>query len=91
LLIYLPTSFTGVIKYIGKVEFAEGIWLGLDMRGPKGNHDGSVDGRRYFHCKKNYGVFVRPGAVTVRGISGAKLVKDETNHFRDFERLSTRL
>ena len=64
-----------MIRWLGRVDFADGIWLGLELRGRKGKHDGAVDGRRYFTCKAGHGVFVRPCNVTVRGINGAKLVK----------------
>ena len=69
-------SFSGVIRYIGSVEFAEGIWLGVELRTPKGKNDGSVQGKRYFTCKANHGLIVRPSKVTVRGINGAKLLGD---------------
>ncbi|CAG0888530.1 unnamed protein product [Darwinula stevensoni] len=63
----------GVIRWLGRVDFADGIWLGLELRGRKGKHDGAVDGKRYFTCKPGHGIFVRPSNVTVRGINGAKL------------------
>nr|XP_033795052.1 CAP-Gly domain-containing linker protein 4 [Geotrypetes seraphini]XP_033795053.1 CAP-Gly domain-containing linker protein 4 [Geotrypetes seraphini]XP_033795054.1 CAP-Gly domain-containing linker protein 4 [Geotrypetes seraphini] len=64
------------IRYIGPTEFASGIWLGLELRCSKGKNDGSVEDKRYFTCKPNYGVLVRPSRVTYRGINGAKLVDD---------------
>ncbi|XP_064365985.1 CAP-Gly domain-containing linker protein 4 isoform X2 [Dromaius novaehollandiae] len=66
----------GTIRYIGPTEFAPGIWLGLELRSAKGKNDGSVGEKRYFTCKLNHGVLVRPGRVTYRGINGAKLVDD---------------
>ena len=36
----------GVVKYVGRVDFATGIWVGLELREPKGKHDGEVKGRR---------------------------------------------
>ncbi|XP_030302797.1 CAP-Gly domain-containing linker protein 4 isoform X1 [Calypte anna] len=66
----------GTIRYIGTADFAPGIWLGLELRSAKGKNDGSVGQRRYFTCKQNHGVLVRPSRVTYRGISGAKLVDD---------------
>ncbi|KAK2718779.1 CAP-Gly domain-containing linker protein 4-like isoform X2 [Artemia franciscana] len=66
----------GIIKYIGKVQFADGLWLGLEMRNERGKHDGVVKDVRYFTCKQGRGLFVRPSAVTVRGINGALLVKE---------------
>ncbi|KAI0207755.1 CAP-Gly domain-containing linker protein 4 [Lamellibrachia satsuma] len=66
----------GVVKYIGNVDFADGIWLGVELRTPKGKNDGSVQGRRYFTCRAGHGLVVRPSKVTVRGINGAKLLGD---------------
>ena len=68
--------FLGTIKYIGPTEFAEGTWIGVELRTPKGKNDGTVQGKRYFSCKPNYGLIVRPSKVTVRGINGAKLLGD---------------
>ncbi|KAF4800474.1 CAP-Gly domain containing linker protein family member 4 [Turdus rufiventris] len=66
----------GTIRYIGPTDFAPGIWLGLELRSAKGKNDGSVGEKRYFTCKLNHGVLVRPSRVTYRGISGTKLVDD---------------
>ncbi|XP_069706545.1 CAP-Gly domain-containing linker protein 4 [Phaenicophaeus curvirostris] len=66
----------GTIRYIGPTDFAPGIWLGLELRSAKGKNDGSVGEKRYFTCKLNHGVLVRPSRVTYRGINGAKLVDD---------------
>ncbi|XP_034620653.1 CAP-Gly domain-containing linker protein 4 isoform X2 [Trachemys scripta elegans] len=66
----------GTIRYIGPTDFAPGIWLGLELRSAKGKNDGSVGDKRYFTCKTNHGVLVRPSRVTYRGINGAKLVDD---------------
>lgn len=32
---------------------------------PGGKNDGSVKGERYFDCKPNHGVFVRPSQVRI--------------------------
>ncbi|XP_067901362.1 CAP-Gly domain-containing linker protein 4-like isoform X5 [Heterodontus francisci] len=70
------SSEMATIKYIGPTDFAPGVWLGLELRSPKGKNDGSVGQKRYFTCKPNYGVLVRPSRVTYRGINGTKLVDD---------------
>ncbi|CAH1775616.1 unnamed protein product [Owenia fusiformis] len=64
----------GVVRYIGPTDFAEGTWLGVELRTPKGKNDGSVNDRQYFTCKPDHGLLVRPSKVTVRGINGAKLL-----------------
>uniref|UniRef100_A0A8D0BAR7 CAP-Gly domain containing linker protein family member 4 n=1 Tax=Salvator merianae TaxID=96440 RepID=A0A8D0BAR7_SALMN len=70
------SSEMGTIRYLGPTDFAPGIWLGLELRSAKGKNDGSVGDKRYFTCKPNFGVLVRPSRVTYRGINGAKLVDD---------------
>eukprot|EP00760_Papus_ankaliazontas_P039889 PhM_4_TR9799/c1_g1_i1/m.24043 len=61
----------GMVKFIGVPDFTNkgaefgGTWLGIALDAPKGNHDGCVDGVRYFHCWKGHGIFVRPDTVTL--------------------------
>ncbi|KAL5015773.1 hypothetical protein ScPMuIL_005362 [Solemya velum] len=66
----------GLVRYIGPTDFGEGLWIGLELRTPKGKNDGSVQGKRYFSCRTDHGLLVRPSKITVRGINGAKLVGD---------------
>lgn len=72
-----PLCILGVIRYIGPVHFEEGTWLGVELRSANGRNDGSVQGRRYFTCKPNHGLIVRPSKVTVRGINSAKLFEEQ--------------
>ena len=69
-----------VVKYVGRADFAAGIWLGLELRNPKGKHDGTVAGRRYFSTKHKHGVMLRPKMVSVHGINGELLLKPETEY-----------
>ena len=39
-----------------------------------GKNDGTVQGKRYFICKKNYGLFVKPEKASHRGIKCSKLL-----------------
>lgn len=65
-----------IVKFVGRVSFGEGTWLGLELKTPRsGRHDGCVDGRRYFTCAPNRGVMLKPKMVSLHGINGAKLVK----------------
>ncbi|XP_061102152.1 CAP-Gly domain-containing linker protein 4-like isoform X3 [Conger conger] len=66
----------GCIRYLGPADFAPGLWLGLDLRAPRGKNDGAVGGQRYFTCRPGHGVLVRPSRVTYRGINGGRLVDE---------------
>lgn len=35
---------SGIIRYIGRTEFKEGDWLGIELDTPTGKNDGSVAG-----------------------------------------------
>ena len=67
----------GVVRYVGRVDFAPGIWVGLEMRNPVGRHDGLVEGKRYFTARSSHGVIMRPKKISVHGINGERLLKPE--------------
>ncbi|XP_051037794.1 CAP-Gly domain-containing linker protein 4 isoform X2 [Phodopus roborovskii] len=72
----MSSNEMATVRYVGPTDFASGIWLGLELRSAKGKNDGAVGDKRYFTCKPNYGVLVRPSRVTYRGINGSKLVDE---------------
>ena len=55
----------GVVRFAGATSFSSGKWIGIELSEPNGKHDGTVQGVKYFTCKPNYGVFVRPSQVKV--------------------------
>eukprot|EP00762_Andalucia_godoyi_P006401 ANDGO_02845.mRNA.1 Tubulin-specific chaperone B len=48
----------GVVAFVGKVSFAKGYWIGLQLDEPVGKHDGEVKGKRYFKAPAYCGVMV---------------------------------
>uniref|UniRef100_A0AAQ6A8N8 Kinesin family member 13A n=1 Tax=Amphiprion ocellaris TaxID=80972 RepID=A0AAQ6A8N8_AMPOC len=54
----------GTVHYVGGVEFAKGIWIGVKMDMAVGKHNGTVQGRVYFRCPPGHGVFVKPSRLT---------------------------
>ncbi|XP_062841393.1 kinesin-like protein KIF13A isoform X1 [Trichomycterus rosablanca] len=61
--VWVGTS-SGVVHYVGGVEFAQGIWVGVELERAVGKHDGTVQGRAYFRCPSGHGVFVRPACLS---------------------------
>ncbi|KAI9464645.1 CAP Gly-rich domain-containing protein [Boletus coccyginus] len=56
----------GTVRFVGQTIIGKaGVWVGIEYDEPIGRNDGSVQGERYFTCRPNYGVFVRPDRVRV--------------------------
>ncbi|KAF8844266.1 hypothetical protein BDN67DRAFT_963002 [Paxillus ammoniavirescens] len=54
-------GYEGILRYLGEIDGKPGLWAGVELSGGfsgKGKNDGSVNGRRYFTCPSNCGVFV---------------------------------
>ncbi|KTG02138.1 hypothetical protein cypCar_00031361 [Cyprinus carpio] len=58
----------GTVAYIGNTLFASGKWVGVILEEPKGKNDGTVQGKRYFTCQENRGIFVRQSQQTRAGV-----------------------
>ncbi|ETE59497.1 Dynactin subunit 1, partial [Ophiophagus hannah] len=56
----------GTVAYVGATLFATGKWVGVILDEAKGKNDGTVQGRRYFTCEENHGIFVRQSQVSLR-------------------------
>jgi dynactin 1 len=53
----------GTVKFVGTTSFQTGKWVGIELDTPNGKNSGVVQGKRYFECRTNHGVFVRPSQV----------------------------
>lgn len=47
----LVNGQVAAVRYVGPVHFADGLFLGLELRTADGKNDGSIEGKRYFTCK----------------------------------------
>ena len=65
--VFVDNTEPGFVRFLGRVKFAPGEWVGVELLHPDGQHDGSVQGLRYFRCQPNHGVIVHADAVTLRG------------------------
>ncbi len=56
----LDTSSFGVgwVRFVGKHKENDRIHIGVELESPVGDHDGEVDGHRYFSCAAARGVLV---------------------------------
>uniref|UniRef100_A0A8K9VDI6 Dynactin subunit 1 n=1 Tax=Oncorhynchus mykiss TaxID=8022 RepID=A0A8K9VDI6_ONCMY len=61
----------GTVAYIGATLFSTGKWVGVILDESKGKNDGTVQGKRYFTCHENHGIFVRQSQVGTAGPSGS--------------------
>lgn len=48
----------GTLLFKGNVEFAPGVWAGVELERAEGRHNGIEDGVRYFTCREKHGVIV---------------------------------
>ncbi|CEP09589.1 hypothetical protein [Parasitella parasitica] len=55
----------GTIRFVGTTSFQTGKWVGIELDEAYGKNSGVVQGKRYFECRTNHGVFVRPSQVKV--------------------------
>ncbi|XP_052238163.1 CAP-Gly domain-containing linker protein 1 homolog [Dreissena polymorpha] len=56
---------TGIVAYMGTTTFQPGQWIGVVLDEAKGKNDGTVQGKAYFTCPHNHGIFVRRSVVQV--------------------------
>ena len=49
---------SGIVKFVGIVEFSSGEWIGVRVdkpHGREGKNDGTVAGVQYFECSEGHG------------------------------------
>lgn len=55
----IDKSWHGTVAYVGSTQFQPGKWIGVILDEPKGKNNGVVQGKEYFKCNENHGLFVR--------------------------------
>jgi len=68
---------SATVRYIGKVKFAAGEWVGLALMDGRGVHDGTVLGVPYFECEVGKGVFAQPAQLVQAAPRGLKAKVEE--------------
>jgi len=54
----------GRIRYVGPVEGKkEDFYYGIALREANGKHNGTLNGKKYFDCPRNHGIFVSREAI----------------------------
>jgi len=62
--VQLSTKAQGMVKYIGKTAFStKEIMFGIETQGRFGEHDGYLDGLRYFIAGQKKGLFVKRSQI----------------------------
>lgn len=61
--VMLDKSWNGTVAYVGSTQFQPGKWIGVILDEPKGKNNGIVQGKEYFKCNENHGLFVRAAQV----------------------------
>lgn len=66
------TERIGKIAFVGNTHFATGIWVGVNLFSPNGRNNGSVDGKIYFECEPNHGIFAKYSNVRLTELQDLK-------------------
>ncbi|OQR71805.1 hypothetical protein BIW11_10766 [Tropilaelaps mercedesae] len=56
--VLIDGNLVGVLRYLGLIPGTAGTWCGVELDDPIGKNDGEKNGRRYFRCAPNHGMFV---------------------------------
>ncbi|XP_053403470.1 CAP-Gly domain-containing linker protein 2-like [Mercenaria mercenaria] len=56
-------NIKGTVQYKGCLAGKQGEWVGVFLEERVGNCDGMVNGRRYFQCPNEFGLFVRANRI----------------------------
>uniref|UniRef100_A0A0X3NQ18 Dynactin subunit 1 n=1 Tax=Schistocephalus solidus TaxID=70667 RepID=A0A0X3NQ18_SCHSO len=72
----IDKNVKGTVAFLGATQFSAGKWVGVVLDEALGKNNGTVQGKRYFDCEENYGIFVRPTQVLLIGPDGEIPIMD---------------
>ncbi|XP_076813352.1 CAP-Gly domain-containing linker protein 4-like isoform X2 [Clavelina lepadiformis] len=84
----LVTMF-GIIRYLGSLPPSVDDWAGIELDYAEGKNDGSFEGKTYFRCKKDHGIFVQTSRVSPL-FSGRRVNKKRVSRKKDMSKNSSR-
>ena len=58
--VIIRDSLQGTVRFTGPTSFADGVWIGVELREPVGTSNGFLKGVKYFECAPNHGIFLKP-------------------------------
>lgn len=56
-------SHSGIVSYIGKVQYAPGEFIGVTLDHAVGKNNGMIKGVKYFTCPPKRGLMVKPNDI----------------------------
>ena len=54
-----------IYRFMGSTDFAPGKWIGVELFDARGKNSGSVNGKEYFKCAEQHGLFLRGSQIQV--------------------------
>ena len=54
-----------ISRFVGSTDFAPGKWIGVELFDTRGKNNGSVNGKEYFKCADQHGLFLRALQIQV--------------------------
>lgn len=79
----LNSGREGVLRFVGKTLFGEGLWCGVELELEEGSTDGTVNNVRYFSCAKNRGLFAPISNVSLVVVPPAEEVREYLSDVSD--------
>ncbi|XP_060557976.1 uncharacterized protein LOC132718302 [Ruditapes philippinarum] len=86
-------GYSGHIRYIGhvdKIDQSHALFVGIELDTAAGTSDGSHVGKRYFYCRKDYGMFI-PLTDVIGKVNKKSLLKATKEEILKLKKSSKRI